>query len=181
MSEGETKHAEPNSGFIGEGVIFRGSISAPNNLVIHGVVEGDVAARSVLVGASGEINGSLKSLEAEIHGKLGDSVEVAKFLHLNATSQVEGAVACGDIQIDRDASLKANFSSLGEVANDNTAQDDGPRESRDAAQSPPIAPKAAAEASAVKLAAAEQPKALQHPFCKMRAHGAPDLTFLGRY
>jgi cytoskeletal protein CcmA (bactofilin family) len=106
------------TGFIGEGVLFKGSISAPNTLVVNGIVEGDVTARSVLVGA-GAINGSVKAIEADIHGRIKDNVVVEEFLHLSPTSQVEGTVTCRDIQIDRGACLKASFSSIGEAANDN--------------------------------------------------------------
>lgn len=82
-------------------------------------MEGDVTARSVLVGVSGAINGNVKAIDADIHGKIKDNVEVDEFLHLSPTSQVEGTVTCRDIQIDRGACLKASFSSIGEPANDN--------------------------------------------------------------
>lgn len=119
MAGNERVENEPNSGFIGEGVLFKGSISAPNTLVVNGIVEGDVTARSVLVGVSGAINGSVKAIEADIHGRIKDNVVVEEFLHLSPTSQVEGTVTCRDIQIDRGACLKASFSSIGEAANDN--------------------------------------------------------------
>lgn len=128
MDLNEINNKDANSGFIGEGVLFKGSITAPDTLVVHGVVEGDITARSVLVGASGSIKGSLKSVDAEIHGKVGDDVEVQDFLHLSPTSRLEGTVSCRDIQIDRGASLKASFISIEEVANDSVSDEEAQKE-----------------------------------------------------
>lgn len=52
MSEG----TKDKSIFIGNGVTFKGSISAPNQAIISGSVEGDLVAKDVLIGASGVVS-----------------------------------------------------------------------------------------------------------------------------
>ena len=76
MTTNESRLAEPNSAHIGEGVTFKGSISAPDVIVVDGIVEGDVTARSVRVGVSGSIKGTVTSIDADVHGKLCDKIEV---------------------------------------------------------------------------------------------------------
>ena len=51
MSEG----TNDKSIFIGTGVVFKGSIIAPNQAIISGTVEGDLVARDVLIGAAGVV------------------------------------------------------------------------------------------------------------------------------
>ncbi len=150
MADHETINHEPNSGFVGEGVVFKGSISAPNTLIVNGIVEGDVTARTVWVGVSGAIKGSVKSVEADVHGKISDNIEIEEFLHLSPTSQVEGTVSCRNIQIDRGACLKASFSSIGDEAEPEPAA-----KTQEAANANASAAKPNGTAPRVRLAAAE--------------------------
>lgn len=113
MADKPSRPMEPNSGYIGEGVTFKGSISAPDLIIVDGTVEGDVTARSVKVGATGAIRGSLVSTDADVEGKLSDNVEVKGFLHVRSTGQVEGNVTCGDVQIEKGAILAATMTSTG--------------------------------------------------------------------
>ena len=111
MTTNESRLAEPNSAHIGEGVTFKGSISAPDVIVVDGIVEGDVNARSVRVGVTGSIKGTVTSIDADVHGRLCDKVEVKEFLLVRATGRIEGSLAYGDVQIERGAILSANVTS----------------------------------------------------------------------
>ena len=112
MANEEGQATERNSAYIGEGVIFKGSISVPDNLVVDGTIEGDVTARSLVVGVTGAIKGNVASSNADIHGKLSENVEVKDFLYLRSTGQIGGKVTCGDVQIERGAMLSASITSM---------------------------------------------------------------------
>ena len=111
MTTNESRLAEQNSAHIGEGVTFKGSISAPDVIVVDGIVEGDVTARSVRVGVSGSIKGTVTSIDADVHGKLCDKIEVKEFLLVRSTGHIEGSLACGDVQVERGAILSATVTS----------------------------------------------------------------------
>ena len=66
MTTNESRLAEANSVYIGEGVTFKGSITVPDVIVVDGVVEGDITARTVRVGVSGSIKGTVTSIDAEV-------------------------------------------------------------------------------------------------------------------
>ena len=70
MTINEFRLAEPNVAYIGAGVTIKGEISAPDVIVVDGVIEGDVTARSIRVGVSGSIKGNVVANEAEVHGTL---------------------------------------------------------------------------------------------------------------
>ena len=80
MSEG----TKDKSIFIGTGVVFKGSISAPNQAIISGTVEGDLVAKDVLIGASGVVTGTTEA----------DFIEVT------------GDVTYGEIEIERGGKIK---------------------------------------------------------------------------
>ena len=46
-----------NGAYIGKGVTFRGSISAPEAIIVEGTIEGDVTAQTVRIGVGGTIRG----------------------------------------------------------------------------------------------------------------------------
>ena len=52
--------SKENSIFIGEGVVFSGSIKAPNQAIISGKFDGELEARDVLIGTSGVVTGKTK-------------------------------------------------------------------------------------------------------------------------
>ena len=156
MTTNESRLAEPNSAHIGEGVTFKGSISAPDVIVVDGIVEGDVTARSVRVGVSGSIKGTVTSIDAEVHGTLCDKVEVKEFLFVRSTGRIEGSLACGDVQIERGAILSANVMST-------RAKEESPRPAAEpqldkaepAKTDPSRVEPGKAELPKIKLAAAE--------------------------
>ena len=59
MTDIDERASEQNSCHIGEGVIFKGSISAPDTVVVDGTVEGDITARAVRIGVSGLIRSTV--------------------------------------------------------------------------------------------------------------------------
>ncbi len=123
MSDNEDRGSEPNSGYIGEGVVFKGSISAPDMIVVDGTVEGDISARTVKIGVSGIVKGSLVAVDADIQGRLSDKVEVKQFLLVRATGRIEGEVACGDVQIEKGAVLAASVTSIHAESDEQAATD----------------------------------------------------------
>lgn len=156
MTTNESRLAEANSAHIGEGVTFKGSITVPDVIVVDGIVEGDVTARTVRVGVSGSIKGTVTSIDAEVHGKLCDKIEVKEFLLVRSTGRIEGSLACGDVQVERGAVLSANVMST-------RAKEEAPRQTGEAqpekvdpakVEAPKYDP-AKVEPAKIKLAAAE--------------------------
>ena len=86
--------------YVGQGVTFKGSISVPQRAVVHGIIEGDVESRELLVGPTGTIKGSVRVTEADIQGRVGEHIEAKGCLSLCRTGRVEGAVHCGEIRVE---------------------------------------------------------------------------------
>jgi cytoskeletal protein CcmA (bactofilin family) len=114
MSEyGSAKTEGDNScAFFGEGVTFKGSITAPERIVVHGTVEGDLVARDLLVGPTGTIKGNVKVDQADVQGKVLQNIEARVCLSLRKTGRIEGSAVYGDIEIEKGGVLAGEVSSI---------------------------------------------------------------------
>ncbi|RTL48998.1 MAG: polymer-forming cytoskeletal protein [Bradyrhizobiaceae bacterium] len=102
---------EPNVAYIGEGCNFKGVLQVPDSIVIDGVVEGDLTARSIKVGSSGAIKGNIIATEADIQGTVTENLEVKQLLIVRLTGRIEGTVSYGELQLEKGAVITGSFSS----------------------------------------------------------------------
>jgi cytoskeletal protein CcmA (bactofilin family) len=107
--------------FFGDGVTFKGSISVPQKLVIHGTVEGDIESRELFVGPTGVIKGSVSVDEADVQGKIFENIEAKTCLRLGKTGQIEGRAVYGEIEIEKGGVLSGEISSIDRNAKPDTA------------------------------------------------------------
>jgi cytoskeletal protein CcmA (bactofilin family) len=131
----KTEGADNSCAFFGEGVTFKGSITAPERIVVHGTVEGDLVARDLLVGPTGTIKGNVKVDQADVQGKVLQNIEARVCLSLRKTGRIEGSAIYGDIEIEKGGVLAGEVSSIkGNEKGDAKKTDNGQR-----VTSPPIA------------------------------------------
>jgi cytoskeletal protein CcmA (bactofilin family) len=102
MSEG----SKDKSIFIGAGVVFKGSINAPNQAIISGTVEGDLVAKDVLIGAAGVVTGTTEADFIDVKGELNQSITSKSVLIVRNTGKVTGDVTYGEIEIERGGKVK---------------------------------------------------------------------------
>lgn len=105
MSEG----AKDKSIFIGAGVVFKGSINAPNQAIISGTVEGDLVARDVLIGAAGVVTGNTEADFIDVKGELNDSVISKNVLIVRSSGKVTGDVTYGELEVERGGKIKGGM------------------------------------------------------------------------
>lgn len=92
--------------FIGTGVVFKGSISAPNQAIISGTVEGELIAKDVLIGATGIVTGNTQADFIDVKGELNQSIASKNVLIVRNTGKVTGDVTYGEIEIERGGKIK---------------------------------------------------------------------------
>jgi cytoskeletal protein CcmA (bactofilin family) len=92
--------------FIGAGTVFKGSIYAPNEAVIHGAVEGNLVALHVVIGTHGVISGSVEADSIEVHGVVAKNVISRKTISAYKTAVIKGDLRYAEIQIERGAKIE---------------------------------------------------------------------------
>jgi cytoskeletal protein CcmA (bactofilin family) len=96
-----TNPESSNNLIIGQGVVFKGSLSVPNKATVYGTVDGDLTADEIYVGSSGTITGVIKARSIEVEGGLHQSIECSEHLYIRSTGRVSGKLDYSQIQIDR--------------------------------------------------------------------------------
>jgi cytoskeletal protein CcmA (bactofilin family) len=76
-------------------------------LEVFGYLEGDVAAKSVLVHPNGRLFGKLKSDNATIHGTLQGDVVVRNLMDIRSSGNVSGNIQYGKLALEMGGNLSA--------------------------------------------------------------------------
>jgi cytoskeletal protein CcmA (bactofilin family) len=108
---GDFRPNEPNVAYIGEGVAVKGEIAVPDILVVDGLVEGNLTARTIRVGPSGAVKGNIISTEAEVYGSVSEKAEVKQLLIVRSTGRIDGQISYGEVEIEKGAVISGQFSS----------------------------------------------------------------------
>jgi cytoskeletal protein CcmA (bactofilin family) len=96
--------------YVGAGATLKGQITVPDIIVVDGAVDGDVIARTVVVGESGVIRGTIAATEADVGGLVASHVEIEQLLIVRATGRVEGRVIYGEIELEKGATVTGDLS-----------------------------------------------------------------------
>ncbi|HNS72717.1 MAG TPA: polymer-forming cytoskeletal protein [bacterium] len=113
---------------LGKGTVVDGNIKVEHSLRIDGKVVGDVTSGDTLiVGAEGEIKGTVKVKNLVLGGKITGSVLSQGRTVLEARSELRGELKTGKLVIDEGAMFdgKCSMSEAGAVAGRTQGEADG--------------------------------------------------------
>jgi cytoskeletal protein CcmA (bactofilin family) len=99
---------------VTEDTVIRGVRELRNcrQLEVFGYLEGDVAAKSVLVHPNGRLFGKLKSDNAEIHGTLQGDVVVRNLMDIRSSGNVSGNIQYGKLALEMGGNLSAEVRNI---------------------------------------------------------------------
>lgn len=78
-------------------------------LEVYGYMEGDVAARSVLIHKNGKLFGKVKTDSAEVHGTLQGEVVVKNLIDIRSSGNVSGNIQYGKLAMELGGELSAEM------------------------------------------------------------------------
>ena len=84
-----------------------GDISSQGEIQVDGTVEGDVRAKSVLIGESADIKGELFAEQVQIHGRVNGLIK-SRVVHLARTAHVVGDILHESMSIENGAFLEGH-------------------------------------------------------------------------
>jgi cytoskeletal protein CcmA (bactofilin family) len=99
---------------VTEDTVIRGVRELRNcrQLEVFGYLEGDVAAKSVLVHPNGRLFGKVKSDNAEIHGTLQGEVVVKHLIDIRSSGNVSGNIRYGKLALEVGGNLSAEVKNI---------------------------------------------------------------------
>ena len=93
---------------ISEGFTFEGTITSDGVLNIAGTVRGKITAKSVLIDASGRVDGELNSDQLVIKGQIKGEVN-CEDLNIGPLAHVDGSITYKYIHIQRGSKVSGKF------------------------------------------------------------------------
>ena len=94
---------------IGQGVTFKGSLNVPSKAVINGNVSGELTADDLLIGTKGQVTGTVRAREIEVHGELNQDIDCKEHLLIHSTGKVSGTLEYHELEIQRGGKFKGNM------------------------------------------------------------------------
>jgi cytoskeletal protein CcmA (bactofilin family) len=94
---------------IQEDTIIKGKIRNCRQMEIHGYVEGELSAESVLIHQGGTFFGTLKTDQADIAGSVQGEVFVKNLISIRSSGAVNGNVRYGQLAMEMGADLSAEL------------------------------------------------------------------------
>ena len=92
---------------IGPGTIIKGDVSSDGDLRIDGKVIGTISSKSkVVVGATGIVEGDIKSQNTDIFGSHKGNIHATDMVFLKSTANLEGDINTSKIVIEAGAIFK---------------------------------------------------------------------------
>jgi len=89
---------------LGAGTVINGEINSDADIRIDGTVKGNVISKGkIVLGATGQIEGDIRSENAYLEGRVNGKVEVADLLILSKTSFVNGDIMIKKLVVEEGA------------------------------------------------------------------------------
>jgi cytoskeletal protein CcmA (bactofilin family) len=93
---------------IGEGFDFKGDMSSEGSLTVNGAIRGNLVLKSLLVGATGLVDGSVQAESVSVEGSLLGSVKCSDLV-VGERAIVDGKLNYATIAIHRGATIKGEL------------------------------------------------------------------------
>jgi cytoskeletal protein CcmA (bactofilin family) len=94
----DARRAKPAS-LLASDLVFEGNISGDGELMIDGVLKGDVHVARLIVGEHARVEGTVRGAQIEIRGEVNGNIE-GKSVRLLETAHVEGDITHEQLSID---------------------------------------------------------------------------------
>ena len=112
---------------IGKNTSIVGDIISEGDFRIDGTVEGNVKTNGkVVIGVSGNVNGKIDSVEADIEGKFNGELQASYLLTLKTSAKITGNVIISKLAVEPGAEFNATCTMKGavkELKNGSTKQE----------------------------------------------------------
>ena len=93
VSEARVQEAAPRASVLGPSLRFRGELSAQEDLIVQGSVEGSIThTQSLTVGTDGSMKGDIRARVIVIDGKVEGDMYATESVNIRATAKVKGNV-----------------------------------------------------------------------------------------
>ena len=89
---------------IGSSVKVKGDFNAQGNIIVEGIVEGNLKTIGNLeVGDKAKVTANIEAKEAKIGGQVKGNIKIRGFLEITAAARITGDIEAANISVERGA------------------------------------------------------------------------------
>lgn len=108
---------------IGPSIKVKGNFHGQGNIVIEGVVEGEIKTKkNILVGNKAKIIANISAAEAKIGGSITGNLIINGYLEILATAIIIGDISTQKISIEKGAIINGNIKTANTPENQETTK-----------------------------------------------------------
>jgi len=134
-AEARAPEASPRTSVLGPTLRFRGELSAQEDLIVQGSVEGSIThTQSLTVGTDGSMKGDIRARVIVVDGKVEGDLYATESVNIRATAKVKGNVFAPRVGIAEGAFFQGQI----EMQPSGTAVQEHSARLRHAALTPPV-------------------------------------------
>lgn len=113
----DTNSLRPDAtNLIGKGTVIEGNIIADGDLILEGIVRGDVTTKTkLIVGAGSVVEGNILADHAEVAGRVRGTVQASGLLIIKASSVIDGDVITKNLNVESGSTFNGRFQVGGKV------------------------------------------------------------------
>ncbi len=102
---------------IGKGTVIEGNVQAEGDLLVEGVVKGDITTKTKFVaGPSAIIEGNITAQHAEIAGRVQGTVKALGLLVINSSGTILGDVITKDLNVESGSTFNGRLQVGGSIS-----------------------------------------------------------------
>ena len=112
-SEKEELNVKDAETIIGPSIKVKGNFHGQGNIIIEGIVEGNVkTSKFLLVSSKAKISASIEAKDARVGGEIVGNLKVKGFLQIDSSARVFGDIECMEISVEKGAILNGKCSMM---------------------------------------------------------------------
>ncbi len=117
MAKNNIPEAPPSANLIQSGTMITGDIESNGNIRIDGTLNGTVTAGGkVILGSTGNVEGEINCINADIEGRVNGIIRVKELLSLKATAIITGDIIVSKLSIEPGARFTGTCKMDGAIA-----------------------------------------------------------------
>ncbi len=97
---------------IGQDAVIKGKIKNGGEIQVHGYIDGEVSAQTLVIHPGGRVFGTIKADRAEVHGTFQGNATVKNLINIRNGGTVNGNIRYGRLAMEEGAELSADVRNI---------------------------------------------------------------------
>ncbi len=95
---------------IGPSVLIKGNFNSQGNIIVDGVLKGDVKTSSnIFIGDKAKVTANIEAKTARAGGEIKGNIKIKEHLEIVSSAKIEGDIECLSLSVENGALINGKF------------------------------------------------------------------------